>query len=182
MCERQCEPYTPPGAITGTFAGYFIFEDAGFFAPSALTYAQHVDDLISENGVQCNPYNNPRDNTGWPSRCLVPCVQYGLLDEPHFNYTLTTEYLTIPHRPLCPCFNGSVYQMDREYEGSKGAFMSECKPCKPEHLNGRSVPHCNFLPLFAWMWSMPTCISCRSNLCCTGGLLGYKRGTLPAIP
>lgn len=102
-----------------------MFQEAGSFSPSALTYAAYIDSLVVDKGVQCNPHQDPRPSTGWPARCLLPCVQYAVLDEPYFNGTITTDILGLTHRPLCPCTNSSVYLTDREYNGSTGAHMSE---------------------------------------------------------
>jgi len=113
-----------PGKTVATF---YIFEHAAPFSPSSETYSSHIESLVNGAGVECNSYNDPRAATGWHARCLLPCVQYGLFDEPYFNHSLTVdmdEEVNLA-RPLCPCFNGTVYQIDREYEGAKGAFMSE---------------------------------------------------------
>lgn len=55
--------------------------------------------------LDCNPYNDPFGDTVWPPRCKLPCVQYGMLDEPYFADGLPT-YGT--PRQLCPCGGGAM--------------------------------------------------------------------------
>lgn len=125
LCSSLCNLFRLSSSRTG-WGRYYIFEDAKAFGESASQYAEHIDNLKATSSIQCNPFDsNPRSTLGWPSRCLVPCVQYGFLDEPYFNYAITTELLGLAHRPLCPCMNSTVYEVEREYEGDKGAFMSE---------------------------------------------------------
>ncbi|MEW5308362.1 MAG: hypothetical protein WDW38_000330 [Sanguina aurantia] len=57
--------------------------------------------------LACNPHNQPGD-IGWKPFCQVPCVQYGVFDEPYWWDTSRSGLDSysggggIPH-PFCPC-------------------------------------------------------------------------------
>lgn len=134
----------PLPSCPSVHARYFVFQDSGAFTPSATLYAAHMDDLQSGPAqVQCNPHDSGSLNsTGWPTRCLIPCVQYGFLDEPVFDYDLLSigRLAAANHRPLCPCMNGTVYEVEREYTGATGLFMSESKcQCQLSSANHRPI-------------------------------------------
>lgn len=55
---------------------------------------------LTNPGLDCNTYNDPKDTVGWPARCKVPFVQYGIMDEPYY----ATDLLPFNYsKPLNPC-------------------------------------------------------------------------------
>ncbi len=54
--------------------------------------------------LNCNGNNDPSTTTAWPQRCLLPCVQYGVYDEPYYSTPVLPTYSS--PKALCPCGAG----------------------------------------------------------------------------
>ncbi len=86
---------------------YDPFEDAGTGSNSSIVMSAYIS---SRPGISCNP-NNPSQLASYthPPRCVIPCVQYGPLDEPYFHPASLP--LTQLFHAMCPCTNASVYSI-----------------------------------------------------------------------
>jgi hypothetical protein len=121
------------GPVAGTEA-YYVWADAGaanvysgpiswnWTSPTSVQlYTAAINSISSSVSLSCNPYNDPQTSTGWRARCMLPCIQYGLWDEPYFNAaTLPVSSFSVS---LCPCQQYQKYGLTRDYSSS---VMSRC--------------------------------------------------------
>ncbi|MEW5302310.1 MAG: hypothetical protein WDW36_005110 [Sanguina aurantia] len=107
---RSFSPSTlPPGSAPSDSATVWDPSSTEDWSQGASDFAatwqttNTPDSLI----LACNPHNQPGD-IGWKPFCQVPCVQYGVFDEPYWWDTSRSGLDSysggggIPH-PFCPC-------------------------------------------------------------------------------
>lgn len=100
---------------------------SGQYSNSTLLTFEAITNNFS-SGYGCNNNNNPIV-WGWPMRCQLPCVQYGMMDELYFD-------IDPGQRAVCPCYNGTVYQMKRLYNST---LMSKYFRLSESWLGGASI-------------------------------------------
>lgn len=120
---------------TGVNGAYYTTFQSSGDSPVAHQWAGHVAQINTTvpGGLNCNPFNIPSLDATignltnvWPQRCLLPCVQYGLFDEPYFtsvnDIIESADYISDTTSEPCPCVNSTVYTIVRDYSS---VLMSE---------------------------------------------------------
>ncbi len=127
ITDTPANPGFPRAALgwwngLGPYDAYSPWLDAGNGTNSSIAALSYITNRQTQpGGLDCNPYNVPAAS-GWthPPRCKLPCVQYAALDEPYFWQPALPNTKLL--KPMCPCTNGSVYSIPRDYTS---VIMSE---------------------------------------------------------